>query len=212
MRDTDYLRGRALLVLIAIASTVAALVTSRADAEVVVGACCFEDFGSATDGGTGATVGPDDCEVTTEATCDQELEGIYLGDGTICSPNPCLPPTNTPTQTPTSTPTNTPTLTPTTTPTSTPTATPTNTPFGPGVACELTTDCAGGLTCSDGVCCDQPCDDPGARCDLRGLEGTCTAQAPAGAPAASHGALVAIAALLLAVGILGVSRPRRAPR
>ncbi len=80
------------------------------------------------------------------------------------------------------------------------------------MACELTTDCAGGLTCSDGVCCDQPCDDPGARCDLPGLEGTCTAQAPAGAPAASNGALLAIAALLLAVGIYGVSRPRRAPR
>lgn len=42
-------------------------------AAVPTGACCFDD----------------NCQIRTEQDC-LDQEGVYLGDGTVCVPNPCF--------------------------------------------------------------------------------------------------------------------------
>jgi hypothetical protein len=43
-----------------------------------------------------------------------------------------------------------------------------------GAACQQSTECSGG-NCVDGVCCDSPCSDLCAACNVPGSEGTCSA-------------------------------------
>lgn len=50
---------------------------------------------------------------------------------------------------------------------------------GPGGFCTTTSQCAGGLSCVDNVCCTSACTGGCEACDLPGSEGTCTA-VPAG--------------------------------
>ncbi len=45
------------------------------------GACCFEEPGLPQPG----------CIVTTAADCAQTYNGVYMGDNTVCNPNPCIP-------------------------------------------------------------------------------------------------------------------------
>jgi hypothetical protein len=56
-----------------------------------------------------------------------------------------------------------------------------------GQTCQKTTDCAGGLPCADGYCCDRACTGSCEACDIAAPSlGTCTSL-PAGAPPyASH--------------------------
>ena len=46
--------------------------------------------------------------------------------------------------------------------------------LAPGVACTQSGECADGLFCVDGVCCDTSCTDQCAACDVSGHLGTCT--------------------------------------
>lgn len=180
-----------------------------------LGACCNTDtFARAGTQGGGSTMSMGCMELTVSDCAAQG--GTYQGDGIVCSQVNCLAtptPTNTPTQTPTRTPTQTPTRTPTQTPTrtstNTPTATVTNTPAAPGQACDETADCAGGLVCDpeELVCCDRLCDEPLERCDLPGLEGTCS-PITAPAPALSQGLLPVLVGILLALGALAIMRGR----
>ncbi len=97
----------------------------------------------------------------------------------------------------TPTPTVTPTVTPTPTVTATPTITPT--PLALGEACISGTQCASTF-CATGVCCNAPCTEPNQSCDLPGSSGRCR---PLGGevPAASQTGIVALCALLAAVGV-----------
>lgn len=45
----------------------------------------------------------------------------------------------------------------------------------PGAPCARTPECGGGRLCVDGVCCTSACSGTCARCNLPGLEGTCSA-------------------------------------
>jgi len=197
-------------------------------------ACGTGPFTDCTTPQGGCTVPNVDCVITAETSCTA-VGGTYLGDGTDCTPELCPLVSPTPSSTPTLTPTSTPTLTPTSTPSSTPTATPTRTPsttasmtptrtpsatpsstppvtatptvtpVPQGGECTDPAECAPGLFCAQGVCCNGPCDAPGEACNRPGREGECLAEVPAPAPAVSPrglvlalGALVAIAALALA--------------
>ncbi len=51
--------------------------TQATSGGVPTGACCLDEYGT--------------CEVGTEQDC-LSVEGTYMGDGTDCDPNPCLPP------------------------------------------------------------------------------------------------------------------------
>ena len=80
-----------------------------------------------------------------------------------------------------------------------------------GAACIDDGDCTSG-NCVDDVCCDTPCNQPYESCDLAGNEGICTAVPQAPAPALSGVGLLVGAALLAALGGLGLLRQRRASR
>jgi hypothetical protein len=59
--------------------------------------------------------------------------------------------------------------------------------FAPaGAACLNSGECASGLLCADGVCCNSACNGICESCTQAGHVGTCTPQ-PAGNPAAGHG-------------------------
>jgi hypothetical protein len=58
-----------------------------------------------------------------------------------------------------------------------------------------------------GICCDTECDQPGARCDAPGREGTCTLAAPA--PALGGRWLLAALVCLIAIAALGLRVRRR---
>lgn len=95
-------------------------------------------------------------------------------------------------------------------PTPTPTSAPTRTPTGTGGQGEMCTDpsqCRGNLFCADGVCCDTPCDQPGQSCILPDQVGRCGF--PQAAPATSGPTQIAIVALLVATGWLGLRALRR---
>ncbi len=47
--------------------------------------------------------------------------------------------------------------------------------LGPGGFCDEPSDCTGGLTCVDSVCCNSACNGTCEACDLPGLAGTCSA-------------------------------------
>ena len=55
-----------------------------------------------------------------------------------------------------------------------------------GQTCQATTDCAGGLPCADGYCCNRACTATCEACDIAGSIGTCTALAANSPP--RHGA------------------------
>ena len=167
-----------------------------------IGACCTTASTARATQGGGATASPQCTEVTEQQCDDFVVPGTYQGDFTVCSQIDCLA-----TATPTRTPTATATQTATATPTSTSTATTTNTPASPGQTCEETADCAGGLVCDpeELVCCDRFCNEPLERCDLPGLEGTCS-PITAPAPAASHSLLLMLIAMLLALGGVAIAR------
>ena len=117
-------------------------------------------------------------------------------------------PTETPTPTPTPTVTPTPTETPTQTTTPTSTSTPTVTPTGAlGASCMSSTQCQSGF-CTEGLCCDRACDQPGELCNLRGQEGTCTTPGASPAPAASGPGYVIALLALGAVAALQLRRSR----
>jgi hypothetical protein len=103
-----------------------------------------------------------------------------------------------------------PTSTPTSTPTGTPTQTPTPIPQG-GSCVADPTNCAAGLFCADGVCCDTPCDQPLQSCNLPGEVGTCS-PVRASVPAASHTGLLLIVAVLGGVGAVALLRRRSIAR
>jgi len=128
------------------------------------------------------------------------------------SETPTGTPSDTPTETPTGTPSDTPTETPTSTPTETATATPTSTPIPQGGSCADTGNgCAAGLFCADAVCCDTACEGTVERCDLPGLEGTCSSLT-APAPAVSPRWLLVGIALLIAIGTFALGRLRAGRR
>ena len=165
-----------------------------------LGACCNPQSNARGDGG-GA--GLSTCEQLTQADC-QFAGGDYRGDSTSCYSQNCEL-----TATPTSTPTATATETPTATATETATATATNTPGAPGSSCVTTADCEGNLVCDpeELVCCDRVCNEPTERCDLPGLEGTCS-PITAQAPAVSQSVLPLVVGLLLALGGVAIVRRR----
>jgi len=197
--------------------------------------CGTGPFSDCTTPQGGCTVPNVGCVIIAEMSCTA-VGGTYLGDDTDCTPELCplvsptpsftptLTPTSTPTLTPSSTPSSTPTatptrtpsatasMTPTRTPSSTPsntppvTATPTVTPVPQGGECTDHAECAPGLFCAQGVCCDGPCDAPGEACNRPGREGECLAEAPAPAPAVSpRGLLLALVALIV-IAALAITR------
>lgn len=97
--------------------------------------------------------------------------------------------------------------TPVPTPTPTATATATATIGGPdGSTCADDGQCASG-NCVNQVCCNEPCDGPGQFCQT---DGVCATRPAAGVPATSRAALIAILAILLAIGAGGLlARTRR---
>jgi hypothetical protein len=107
----------------------------------------------------------------------------------------------------TATPTETPTETPTATATPTSTVTPTHTPAPDGSGCADPIDCLSG-NCVDDVCCDTACAQPAEACNVPGHVGACTSLAAA-APAASHGTLLLMLGVLVAIGGAAVLRVRR---
>jgi hypothetical protein len=152
------------------------------------GACCTATANARGTQGGGSTQSQN-CLELTQIACESLMPpGRYQGDFTICSGTDCV-----------STPT----------PTVTPTATVTGTPVSPGQACMETADCAGGLVCDpeELVCCDRLCNEPLERCDLPGLEGTCS-PITAPAPAASQSAMAVSMAMLLALGGVAIARRR----
>ncbi len=157
--------------------------------------------------GTGATSG----------LIEKKSASISVGPG---FPSPTDTPTETPTATPSETPTSTPSETPTGTPTETPTGTPTetatatstSTPIPQGGSCaDSGSGCAAGLFCADEVCCDTACGGTAERCDLPGLEGTCSSLT-APAPAVSPRWLLVGIALLTAIGTFALGRLRAGQR
>jgi MYXO-CTERM domain-containing protein len=77
-----------------------------------------------------------------------------------------------------------------------------------GAMCEDPTDCISG-NCVDDVCCDTPCTGAGLSCNCPGSVGTCTTCPVAPAPTLSGIGLLIAAALLAAIGSLGLLRRRR---
>ncbi len=120
------------------------------------------------------------------------------------TPSP-VPPTDTPSPVP---PTDTPSPVP---PTDTPSPVPptdTPTPMPDGADCVDPDDCMSG-NCIDDVCCDSVCDGALEACNLVGSEGTCS-PTTAEAPAASDNVLIAVVAMLIAIGLFAVARRRTA--
>jgi hypothetical protein len=74
-----------------------------------------------------------------------------------------------------------------------------------GASCTTGTDCNSGF-CVTGVCCENACPAPG-QCNLPGRAGVCIVPAPA--PALSGTGLLIGAALLAAIGTIGLLRNRR---
>lgn len=139
---------------------------------------------------------------STDSAMSNEVQ-VFVNTST-----PTATPTTTPTQTPTGTPTETPTQTPTNTPTSTPTGTatqtPTLTPTDTALPQELGEDCASASQCisgfcTDGVCCDRACDEPGQICDLDTSLGTCVGVSAV--PATSNSGIVILCLILGALGV-----------
>jgi len=60
-----------------------------------------------------------------------------------------------------------------------------------GQTCQVTTDCAGGLPCADGYCCDRACTGSCEACNVATSLGTCTTLAANAVPHASHATCVA---------------------
>ncbi len=75
-----------------------------------------------------------------------------------------------------------------------------------GEACGQATDCELGF-CVAGVCCDQPCNEPGQVCNQPGTLGQCV-RAAAAAPALSSGALAMAVLSLSILGGLALARRR----
>jgi len=64
-----------------------------------------------------------------------------------------------------------------------------------GQTCQKTTDCAGGLPCADGYCCDRACTGSCEACDIAAPSpGTCTSLPAGASPYASHPACSTYAA------------------
>jgi len=76
-----------------------------------------------------------------------------------------------------------------------------------GAACTSGTECASTF-CASGVCCNVPCSNPGQSCNLPGSAGLCRAEI-SGVPAASERGVVALCALLAAVGVASLISVRR---
>ena len=55
-----------------------------------------------------------------------------------------------------------------------------------GQTCQASTDCAGGLPCADGYCCDSACTGSCQACNVAAALGTCTTLAANGAPHPGH--------------------------
>ena len=89
----------------------------------------------------------------------------------------------------------------------TPTVTPTATPVPQGGLCSEPSQCAAGLFCSGGVCCDTLCDGALQRC-FPG-EGTCTVLTSAPAPATSHTGLLVALVALVGIARLALRRTRQ---
>jgi hypothetical protein len=106
------------------------------------------------------------------------------------------------------------TVTPSSTPSTTPTASasPTRTPVPQGGGCSDPAQCAGGLFCSQGVCCDAPCTGQGQSCAVPGQRGDCVSTVPAEAPVLSAGGLVAAVATLIACTAFALVFRRRRDR
>ena len=60
-----------------------------------------------------------------------------------------------------------------------------------GQICMAATDCAGGLACADGYCCDKTCSGSCEACNVAASLGTCTMLAANATPHAGHAACVA---------------------
>jgi hypothetical protein len=60
-----------------------------------------------------------------------------------------------------------------------------------GQACQSSTDCAGGIPCADGYCCDKACTGSCEACDLATSLGTCTTLAANVQPHKNHPACIA---------------------
>jgi hypothetical protein len=60
-----------------------------------------------------------------------------------------------------------------------------------GQACQALTDCAGGIPCADGYCCDKACTGSCEACDLATSLGTCTTLAANTQPHRNHPACIA---------------------
>lgn len=120
------------------------------------------------------------------------------------TPTATQTPTNTATSTSTITPSRTPTPTLTPTVTATPTATLSPTPFdlSLGAQCSSLFQCASGF-CSNGVCCDQACDQSGQVCNVLG---TCIQVSAV--PTTSRTGLVALVLILAAMGTFGLKMLR----
>jgi len=76
-----------------------------------------------------------------------------------------------------------------------------NRPLGEG--CDVGGQCAS-LFCTDGVCCDSPCDGPFQSCNLPGSAGRCMMVRPT--PTVSWRAMVLIVPIFAAIGLLGLRR------
>ena len=55
-----------------------------------------------------------------------------------------------------------------------------------GQTCQATADCAGGLSCADGYCCNSVCNQSCEACNLTGYQGTCTPLAASATPLSGH--------------------------
>ncbi len=60
-----------------------------------------------------------------------------------------------------------------------------------GQTCNLASDCAGGIPCADGYCCDKACAGSCQACDVVNLLGTCTTLAATDTPHRGHIACIA---------------------
>jgi hypothetical protein len=80
-----------------------------------------------------------------------------------------------------------------------------------GAACAIGSDCESG-NCVDDVCCDTACDQPGQVCNQAGRPGICVTAHTAPAPALSGIGLLIAAAVLTALGGIGMLRQRRERR
>ena len=76
-----------------------------------------------------------------------------------------------------------------------------------GSSCTDAVDCMSD-NCVEGVCCDTACDGPAESCNAPGRQGTCIAEIPAAAPAASQGGLLLITLVLAATAAVAFWRRR----